>query len=184
MRKRDVVTLLQIGFVSGSLIGLILFLINLVFVKFNPEGIVQGSWLLTLTLFVMLLFANRMAFQQGHRYYSPRSMPLSSIAILSFSTSIALAAISGLDNYLISAIIEPNYLDHLMIAAEANWQAQSYSPEIIAGQAEHYMYSSPLNFAISGAKFMFFLNLFIALITSFFFRAKMTKLEPTKLNFQ
>lgn len=155
--------MVRIGLKYGLLLGSALFVLDLI--KNQVVGPASSLGLIGSLVFLIIvgmgLFMALRAYRQS---ISSTKFHFGDAMIVGFTASLVMALMAGSASYLQAAWFDPTTLDQLMAAARENWAANNYTPEAIASQAEHKMYSSPLNWAISGAKFMFVIGMAFSLV--------------------
>ena len=164
---------IKTGILYGILLSILTIGLHFIYTSI-AENPYQPNWVSSLIWLSFLIIVPTIAYRRYCAKFQP--VPFSDLMIIAVCISLTVALSAGVENYVLATYLEPNLLEKLMILAEENWANQGYSEEVIAGQAEHYMYASASNWALVGVQFVFIITFIIATGMAF-----MTKLI-TRIN--
>ena len=150
---------IKTGILYGLLLSILTIGLHFIYTSI-AENPYQPNWAASLIWLSLLIIIPAIAYRQYRTKFQP--VPFSDFMIIAVCISLTAALTAGIENYVLATYVEPNLLEKLMILAEENWANQGYSKEVIAGQAEHYMYASASNWALVGIQFVFIVTFIIA----------------------
>lgn len=146
---------IKIGILFGFMLGIVLSILSLIKSLLNFK---ESNWMLSILFLGIIVFFIYKAFKIYRNQKNFEEIKLHQFLTISFCIALISSSLFAFESY-IWTFFHPEELTDLMNLAKQNWASRNYSSEIIAGQIEHQMYSSPISFAWSNFKILFFVNL-------------------------
>ena len=180
LNKNNIRRILLVGLKYGLAVGVLT--IAMRYLLLSNVDRVQGNVLGTLVAVIVLVVGQYLAFKvfnQKHPQSKLMFLPTLTVGLI---FSICLGGIAGLTHYIEATYIDPEWSMKALEYARETWAANGYTAESINGQVElTSTFQTPTLWAVQIMKFLFVVNLLIALLVTTFMKVvEETSLQPVR----